>query len=249
MIKTPEGYSFAITLADPVRRFHAWLLDVIICFVLVTMLSSLAAAIMPGDALVKASMATTVFFAYNLIRIAYGVVCELCFSGRTIGKLCFGLRVVDEHGYTLRLRQIFLRNLLILFDSLPILWAVGGVSMFFTQRNQRLGDIVANTVVICSPTYITPDISSVLTDKYNSFRKLPNVQIQLRQKITPALAQVGLQALMRRDSLNPAARVEVFKEVADVYKKLVKFPAETLETLSDEKLVFNIIDTIYQNRK
>ncbi|MCA9906241.1 MAG: hypothetical protein KC547_20440, partial [Anaerolineae bacterium] len=41
-----------------------------------------------------------------------------------------------------------IRNLVRLFDFLPLLYGVGLVALFVTQNTQRLGDLAAKTVVI-----------------------------------------------------------------------------------------------------
>ena len=44
-----------------------------------------------------------------------------------------------------------LRNLLRIVDQMPGVYAVGVLSIFFTARNQRVGDLVAGTVVVQEP--------------------------------------------------------------------------------------------------
>jgi uncharacterized RDD family membrane protein YckC len=68
-------------------------------------------------------------------------------GGATPAMRWFGLRIVTEHGDQPSLRDYFVRWLLLLVDEL-FLGLVGALFMAFTPRGQRLGDVVARTVVV-----------------------------------------------------------------------------------------------------
>jgi hypothetical protein len=76
----------------------------------------------------------------------------------------------------------------------------------------------------------------------------PHLAARLRQRVTPALAGVALDALVRRDQLDDGARVELFGELAGRLRKLVEFPAEAVEGLSDEQYVRNAVEILYRSR-
>jgi uncharacterized RDD family membrane protein YckC len=78
----------------------------------------------------------------------YFVFFETLFAGRTPGKRLTQLRVVTESGGMLDWRASLLRNLLRAVDTLPAGYIVGVVSMTLSRRVQRLGDLVAGTLVI-----------------------------------------------------------------------------------------------------
>jgi hypothetical protein len=66
----------------------------------------------------------------------------------------------------------------------------------------------------------------------------------LRQNLTPELTQIALDAVMRRDQFTPEARVEVFREIADRLRTLVKFPDEVTAPLTDERYVRNALEIV-----
>jgi hypothetical protein len=68
--------------------------------------------------------------------------------GRSPGKAAFGLRVVTTTGRPIGWRAAALRNLLRAADALPTCYLVGVVAMALNARFQRLGDLVAGTMVI-----------------------------------------------------------------------------------------------------
>ena len=85
----------------------------------------------------------------------YFIVAEGFFRGKTIGKHALGLRVIDDRGHPLTFWGATLRNLLRAVDVLP-LYGPGFISMVLTQRLQRMGDLVAGTVVISERRVVLP---------------------------------------------------------------------------------------------
>jgi len=82
------------------------------------------------------------------VTTTYFLIFETLFRGRTPGKQLTRLRVVCDGGNVLGWRQSLLRNLLRMVDSLPAGYLVGVVAMLISPRMQRLGDLVAGTIVI-----------------------------------------------------------------------------------------------------
>jgi hypothetical protein len=170
---------------------------------------------------------------------------EWFWRGQTLGKRVLRLRVVDEQGLRLRFSQIAIRNLLRFVDSLPAFYLLGGLVCLLSQNYQRLGDLASNTVVIWHHRVSTPDIDQLQLGKYNSLREYPHLVARLRQKVTPSQANIALQALMRRNQLEPLARVEVFRKVASRFQQIVVFPEHIMEGLSDEQYVRNLVEVLY----
>jgi len=98
----------------------------------------------PGESL-PGSTGWLLLVAPGVVFALYGGAFET-FLGATPGKRILGLRVVREGGSPCRLRGAALRNLLRLVDFQfpPVLLLV-----LMTLHRQRLGDIVAGTVVVC----------------------------------------------------------------------------------------------------
>jgi hypothetical protein len=82
------------------------------------------------------------------VTTSYFLFFETIFRGRTPGKRLTHLRVVSDGGSVLGWRQSLLRNLLRMVDSLPAGYLIGVMAMLISPRVQRLGDLVAGTLVI-----------------------------------------------------------------------------------------------------
>lgn len=69
-------------------------------------------------------------------------------SGQTIGKRFMNIRVISADGSDLSYAQALVRSLLRIVDSLPTLYILGIILVIVTRERQRLGDMVAGSVVI-----------------------------------------------------------------------------------------------------
>lgn len=244
-LRTPEGITFALPLAGPVTRMLAWMIDVAVLGVAAALLG-LATALLGWMAPDLALAAGTLgFFA---LQLGYPMATEWLWRGQTIGKRLLRLRVVDVHGLKLHFSQIAIRNLLRAVDILPGAYLVGGLAALLSRRAQRLGDFAANTVVIRVPRLHQPDLDQLLAGKFNSLRAQPHLCARLRQQVTPAEAALVLSALLRRDELEPPARVALFGELAVHLRGKVEFPPETREGLPDEQYLRNVVDVLYRAR-
>lgn len=74
------------------------------------------------------------------------VVTEILFES-TIGNLVFGLKAVKLNGDKMNFWQPLIRHCTDLIDMWPF-GLVGILTIKFTNRNQRLGDILAETIVV-----------------------------------------------------------------------------------------------------
>jgi uncharacterized RDD family membrane protein YckC len=244
-IRTPEGIVFSQLLAGPVTRFLACFVDQL-CIQVVLNVAGMVLALL----MVVSFNFAVAFYAigYFVVNIGYGILLEWAWRGQTVGKRLFRLRVVDAEGMRLQFNQIVMRNLLRFVDALPAFYCVGGVSCWLNARCQRLGDIAANTIVIRHPRVTEPDLDQLLAGKFNSLGQFPHLAARLRQNITPAEADVALQALLRREEFDPVARVELYAELAAHFRAKVDFPAEATEGLADEQYLRNVVDVVYRTR-
>ena len=241
-IRTPEGVSFSLPLAGPVTRFIAWLIDILLIGAAAGAFSQ--AVRVTGFLSIDAMFALEVL-SYFVISVGYAIFFEWMWHGQTPGKRALGMRVLDAGGLRLQFSQIAVRNLLRFLDCLPILYLIGGAAMLLSARSQRLGDLVANTIVIRQRRFAAPGLEALKLDqKFNSFLSMPHLAGRLRQQVSPELTQIALEALMRRGQFSPDARLELFREIAERFRALVKFPDEISASLTDERYVHNALEVV-----
>ena len=245
VIQTPEGIVFPFLLASPITRFLAWIVDIACIGILCSICGSIISIV--GWISFDISRGLLIF-CYFIISIGYGMVMEWYWRGQTLGKRLLHLRVVDAQGLHLHFSQIVVRNLLRAVDSLPGLYLFGGIVALINTRGQRLGDIAANTIVIRNPPSYEPDLKQILAGKYNSFRNYPHLTALLRQRVSVEESGIALQALLRRDELDPVARVELYTQIANRLRQAAPFPQEATDGISDEQYVRNVVDIIFERK-
>jgi len=81
-----------------------------------------------------------------LIGLAYYVVMEVQWGG-TLGKMALGLKVVKEDGQKLDWGASLIRNILRIIDGFCF-YLVGAIVVWVSKKKQRLGDMVAHTLVV-----------------------------------------------------------------------------------------------------
>ncbi len=234
---------FAQLLAGPVTRFLACGIDLFCIGTLASVFGifiGLVGLLAPGLAGAAATL------AYFVISVGYGIACEWGWRGQTVGKRLLRLRVVDAEGLRLQFHQVVTRNLLRFVDSLPVFYFVGGVACWLSPKCQRLGDLAANTIVIRHPRIAEPDLAQLLSGKFNSLRLYPHLAARLRQRVSPGEAALALQALLRRDQFEPAARLKLLAEIANHLRAKVDFPADANDGITDEQYLRNVVEIIYQ---
>ncbi|GAB3252896.1 RDD family protein [Chitinimonas naiadis] len=141
---TPEGISLSLTLAGPGRRAIAWAIDLAVWSLAVLLLSIVIRLLVGADHSGKGLFLAGLFITYW----GYPVLCEVYARGRTLGKRWMGLEVVRADGLPVGWRESVLRNLLMVADFLPALYATGLICMISDRQFRRLGDLVAGTLVI-----------------------------------------------------------------------------------------------------
>jgi uncharacterized RDD family membrane protein YckC len=246
IIRTPEGVTFSFAIASPMCRCLAWSVDCMCMMVCVQVLGwvCLQLSFISSDL-----YGTVITLSYFIISMGYGMAMEWFWQGQTIGKKILRLRVVDREGFKLHVSQIIIRNLLRAVDSLPLFYFVGGIASLLNRHGQRLGDIAANTLVVRIPQLKEPDLEQIKSGKYNSFLNYPHLVARLRQRIGLEEIQLTIQALLRRDQLKLEDRVQLYSEIADHYRELVKFPEEAVQGISDEQYIRNVVEVLFVKKE
>lgn len=152
-VETPEQVIVSYTLAGVGTRGAAALIDLLLMLVLTVTLTYAAASVpklvpglhgFGGRGWVRATFIVGQF----LILWGYFVAFEALWDGQTPGKRILGLRVVRNGGGGIDIGASAARNLIRFVDFLPLGYFIGMVAIVANARNQRLGDLVAGTIVV-----------------------------------------------------------------------------------------------------
>lgn len=156
------------------------------------------------------------FLVFGFI-FAYPALFETFMHGKTPGKSAMGLQVVTEEGGPILFRHAAIRSALGIVELFLSGGVVALLTVFFTKRDQRIGDILAGTLVLRqrsgSPIpmaiafvpvqgtedYIsTIDVSILTADEYQTIRSFLLRAESLRGEARDTLAvQLGNQMAAR----------------------------------------------------
>ena len=162
-----EGVEIKLRVAGPTIRVFAWLIDLwimVIAFIIISVALSMLVLVSEE---IYDGLLMLVGFALTWI---YGTAMEASRAGATLGKLMFGLRVVQSSGAPLTWRHSIIRNILrvadcmplcgvVLFEMIPLIFITHLFGLFTcmsTRNFQRLGDLAADTVVIYKDKRVDP---------------------------------------------------------------------------------------------
>lgn len=236
---TAQHVKIEYELASSWQRMLASLIDVfafLIYFVLVGAIFNLS--------MFDAGISTQAFVDVLVFRIPwffYSPIIEYLTRGQSLGKVTMGIRVVKVNGDNAGLREYFTRWI---FRVVDIWFGFGFLAMIFastSQKGQRLGDTMANTVVIKKR-------NSVL---YN-FNTLMGIKSRGNHEATyPAVTQFTDEDMMlikntiQRLQHSPSEATKKFAiELADATAKhigLKETPARKLEFLKTVLLDYVVL--------
>jgi uncharacterized RDD family membrane protein YckC len=207
-VDTPEQIALEFPLAGIGSRFLAMLLDTLIHWVLfIAGIFALAAMekYVPSKALfgwipVSWLPALIILFLFCL-SWGYFAFFEALW-GKTPGKRVAGIRVIKDSGRALNAYEAIGRNLMRAIEGVPlfpITMIIGVVTMMITRRHQRIGDLVAGSIVVHDKRNddIRPDWTA------SNEKTLASPELA---KIAPEELVLIETYLQRRDSLDFAVR-------------------------------------------
>ncbi|MFZ5470396.1 MAG: RDD family protein [Myxococcota bacterium] len=229
-VLTPEYVEFNFVLAGLYSRFLAWLFDsVIVVFGAGTVLSALSVlmAAFPGFG------SALGFIVWFLVDWGYAIFFETVWSGQTIGKKAFGLRVIQESGVRIGFYHAVLRNLARPVDRLPLFYLVGGAAALFSSSQQRFGDMLAGTIVVRERRLKIP---ASIARPEGEAHLLADLDFHFKvAKLTSEEEELLFSAAIRREELGMEARLRLFAALSQRLQEDNGFYKP--ENLSDEKLV------------
>lgn len=230
VVLTPEYVEFGFVLAGLYSRFLAWAVDgalVLFGSLAVLIVLQMTMAVFPGF------VSALGFIVWFLMDWGYGIALETALSGQTLGKRMLGLRVIQQSGVRVGFYQAALRNLVRPLDRLPVLYLVGGLAALFSSAQQRLGDMVAGTLVVRErrlrpPSGIArPSAEAGLLEDPLFLSRILRLSAEARELL--------LSAALRREELGMDARLSLFAALAQYLAEEVSLHKPP--HLSDEKLV------------
>lgn len=237
---TPEHVHIRLEPAGVGSRFLAVLIDaVIVMAISLFLMTGLQFLLPPG---IAAAIGVTLNF---VLTWGWHVWFEVKNQGRTPGKRALRLRVIDARGLPVSLHQSLVRNIVRVLDFVPAFYGVGAIAMLVSPSRRRLGDLVADTLVVRDAQPLAYSGQLAAERRHNSLRT-PRVLRLIRHRISLEEREFLLTLCLRAERMAPAARYDLMEEVARVYRKKLDIEADQI---SGENLVRDLTAVLFNPRE
>ena len=221
------------------------------CCIAITFMFGLLAYLVPqirGDIigqLMVSSIGLVAIFA-ALAFWFYGAVCETLRNGQTFGKQLAHIRVLSTDGSAINGVQAMVRNLFRFLDIMPLmpptiffvfdffedaypvpLFLAGLTCMVLSTRFQRIGDLVAGTMVVLVERDWAPELASFSDPRVAKLAEMiPNDFI-----VSPSMAKALAAFVEATPRLGPDHSSEISARLATPLKEIFGFPNDMDSTL------------------
>jgi uncharacterized RDD family membrane protein YckC len=239
-ITTPEHVNIRLEPAGSGSRFLAIMIDSFITTAISAVIFTVALNIVPR--LVAAAIFVTASF---LLTWGWHVYYEVKRQGRTPGKRALSLRVIDARGLPVTLYQSMVRNMARMVDFLPAFYGVGALVNMVRRDRRRLGDVLADTLVIRESQPLAYRGELGAQRHYNTLRT-PRVLRLIRHRVSLEEREFLLALCLRAGKMSPAARYDLMEEVATNYRKKLDIEEEEI---SGENLVRDLTAVVFSRMR
>ncbi|HEY0158661.1 MAG TPA: RDD family protein [Thermoanaerobaculia bacterium] len=235
-ITTPEHVPIRLEPAGAGSRFLALMVDALMVMGISTVVSVVAGQLLPRG------LAMTVFVSANFVLTwGWHVWFETKKQGRTPGKRALKLRVIDARGLPVSLHQSLVRNITRILDFAPLFYGVGAIAVLSSPTRRRLGDLIADTLVVrdAQPLAARGALSS--ERRHNSLRT-PRVLRLAKHRIGLEEREFLLTLCLRAERMSAEARYDLMEEVAAAYREKLGIEEEQI---SGENLVRDLTAVLF----
>lgn len=240
IITTPEHVEIRLEPAGAGSRFLACLIDWAIVSGLTMVFILAMTPLLPVG--IAAALTVTVNF---VLTWGWHVYFETQRGGRSPGKRALRLRVVDARGLPISLHQSLVRNILRAIDFAPAFYGVAATTSIVDARRRRLGDIIADTLVIRDARPLTWRTQLAAERRHNSLRTARVLRL-IRHRISLEEREFLLTLCMRADKMTPVARYDLMEEVAATYRAKLGISDE--EPISGENFVRDLTAVLFTRK-
>lgn len=239
-ITTPEHVPIRLEPAGAGSRFLATLIDSVLIMAITAAAGTALSMVLPRG--VAAALTLTINF---VLTWGWHVFFETKRQGRTPGKRALKLRVIDARGLPVSVYQSLVRNITRVLDMAPAFYGIAAISTLATSTRRRLGDIVADTLVVRDAPSLAYRGHVAADRRHNSLRT-PRVLRLIRHKVSLEEREFLLTLCLRADRMAPAARYDLMQDVAAEYRR--KLGVEE-DSLSGENFVRDLTAVLFTPRE
>jgi len=223
-LELPEEIDLHLEVANVGSRTLAILADFALCglvFFIVYNITFLLSRDAANDWLTRFgsnAMTTVLLLVVFGFQWVYFSLFEWMWNGQTPGKRLLHLRVVKADGAPVSWIDVLLRNISRPIDTFGPLGLIGLVMIFISRKAQRLGDILAGTLVIHETPIDWSIFDSLESESTSAVARSPAPSIHL----TSEQWEILRRYLNRRDELPAEVRESLAASLYETLKPLAK---------------------------
>jgi uncharacterized RDD family membrane protein YckC len=244
--QTPESVEIEFTLAGIGNRTYALIIDyivlglvLIVAFIIWAFLSLLIADLLSNVGLDANNVGLWIIaiqiLIFFVIYVGYFVFFETLWQGKTPGKKVAKIRVLCDDGRIVSIQQSTLRALLRPVDDILF---IGVFLILLSQREKRLGDWVAGTIVIQEET-ANKTQNFVLSEEAQTLANRLLIEADI-SRLRPEDFAVIREYLRRQQEMIPQARRELCRKIAEKIKDII-----SLEEVPENTTAHLFLEAVY----
>jgi len=243
LVKLDTGYNIEVefAVAPFSQRLLAWVVDVMVCWMITAALATLTKT---DSFFVWTNTWTLKGLLVSLPVLFYHLFCEITLNGRSLGKMLVKCRVVTEEGGQPGIGQYLIRWSFRIVDlpywifpaaiygvmpwwTVPLVFS-GIAAVMLTPKSQRIGDIVAGTIVIDTRSStswqdtVFAELSDTYKPRYPQVMQLSDRDINTLKNIIDTVKRKNDHALANRIAQRILSKTKMETD---------QYPIDFLETL------------------
>lgn len=257
-IPTPENVSFGYEVVGIGNRFIATLIDSTLMLLLIVAINLILAFALEIAGAFETNLVDFseeigwsqgfLIAVFTLIQFlvfwGYYIAFELLWQGQTPGKRLSRIRVVRIDGNPVGFGEVAIRNLVRIVDFLPATYALGLVTMFFSENARRLGDYAAGTIVIKDKSMLTlEDVAKATVANRNEEHPIDEADPLYTKYINIRALDISdyelIDELLKRYDRNRVDLSLLNNAASSMIRKLQLDPSE-ISTIGSRKLLEEI---------
>jgi len=239
-IHTTQNVRIDYETATVGARIGAFIIDLLLLFVSYSLLVLLA-----GLLEIESLSESVIILGSIFYILAYFFLWEMLSRGQTAGKKLIKLRVIRLDGRDPTPADFLVRAVFLIVDVLISLGMMAVLLIVTGQHKQRLGDLVARTVVISTATTGGVTLSDILTIRN---REQHEARFPAVQYMTDEDMLVVKQCLLRyRRYRNPAHR-QALQQLATRMRDLLEIAPQEIDLSEEAFLEALLLDYIVLTR-
>lgn len=250
-VKLDTGFNIEVEFTIPAffKRFLAWIIDIVIMIAYYMIVSRVLSELLG----ISWSAREWITVLFGLPPLFYHLLCEIFLNGQSIGKKAMRIKVISADGGEPSVSQYLIRWVFRMVDlpwwilpsisyaALPWWTSVfifGGLAcILMTPHSQRIGDLVAGTILIDTRTRTSWEdtVFTELSDNYQP--RYPQV-MQLSDKDINTLKSII-------NSVSKSGDYDLSMRIADRIRSKLQLPSDqdSLEFLQTLLMDYNYYAT------